>query len=112
MCAMPWASTTDEDSIADDTGQQDDASMSVELIVDNSAQPSLDMAMPVARIRGEAMTEMPADLFIPPDAPWVILDQLGGPLHLLLYLIRRHSLDILRIPTAALTLPYLTYIEA
>ena len=86
--------------------------MTVELIVDNAMQPSLDMAMPVARIKGEVMTEMPADLFIPPDALSIILEQFEGPLDLLLYLIRRHSLDILDIPMASLTRQYMTYIEA
>jgi segregation and condensation protein A len=86
--------------------------MSVELIVDNTLQPSLDMAMPLARIRGEVITELPADLFIPPDALSVILEQFEGPLDLLLYLIRRHSLDILDIPMADLTRQYMQYIEA
>jgi segregation and condensation protein A len=88
--------------------------MSVELIVDNThgAQGSLDMAMPVARIKGEPMTDLPADLFIPPDALSVILDEFEGPLDLLLYLIRKHSLDILNIPMADLTRQYMVYVEA
>jgi segregation and condensation protein A len=86
--------------------------MSVELVVDNTQQPSLDMAMPVARIKGEPMTDLPADLFIPPDALSIILDEFEGPLDLLLYLIRRHSLDILNIPMADLTRQYMTYVEA
>ena len=85
--------------------------MSVELIFANT-QASLDMAMPVARIRGEPITDLPADLFIPPDALSVILDQFEGPLDLLLYLIRRHSLDILDIPMADLTRQYMVYVEA
>jgi len=86
--------------------------MSVELVVDNTQQPSLDMAMPVARIKGEPMTDLPADLFIPPDALSIILDEFEGPLDLLLYLIRKHSLDILNIPMADLTRQYMTYVEA
>lgn len=88
--------------------------MSVELIVDNTqaTQGSLDMAMPVARIKGELITDLPADLFIPPDALSVILDEFEGPLDLLLYLIRKHSLDILNIPMADLTRQYLVYVEA
>ncbi len=85
--------------------------MSVELIVDNT-QASLDMAMPVARIKGEPITDLPADLFIPPDALSVILDEFEGPLDLLLYLIRKHSLDILNIPMADLTRQYMVYVEA
>ncbi|MFN7219934.1 MAG: segregation and condensation protein A [Burkholderiales bacterium] len=90
--------------------------MSVELVVDNDRQdvpqPSLGMEMPVAKIRGEVITELPNDLFIPPDALSVVLEQFEGPLDLLLYLIRKHSLDILDIPMADLTRQYLTYIEA
>ncbi len=72
----------------------------------------LDMEMPIARIRGEPMTEMPLDLFIPPEALSVILEQFEGPLDLLLYLIRRHSLDILDIPMAELTRQYMVYVES
>ena len=90
--------------------------MSIELTADRIAeiqsQPSLDMQMPIARIRGEVMTEMPTDLFIPPDALSVILEQFEGPLDLLLYLIRKHSVDILDIPMAELTRQYMKYIEA
>jgi len=89
--------------------------MSVELVIDNTLQPQqpqLDMAMPVARIKGEPMTDMPSDLFIPPDALSIILDEFEGPLDLLLYLIRKHSLDILNIPMADLTRQYMTYVEA
>jgi segregation and condensation protein A len=75
------------------------------------AQPGLDLALPVAKIRGEPMTEMPADLYIPPEALSVFLEAFEGPLDLLLYLIRRHSLDILDIPMADLTRQYMSYVE-
>ena len=68
--------------------------------------------MPVARIKGEPITDLPADLFIPPDALSVILEEFEGPLDLLLYLIRKHSLDILNIPMADLTRQYMVYVEA
>ena len=74
-------------------------------------QPTLDLALPLARIRGEPMTEMPADLYIPPEALSVFLDAFEGPLDLLLYLIRKHSLDILDIPMAELTRQYMDYVE-
>jgi segregation and condensation protein A len=74
-------------------------------------QPSLDLALPLARVRGEPMTEMPADLYIPPEALSVFLEAFEGPLDLLLYLIRRHSLDILDIPMAELTRQYMEYVE-
>jgi len=65
----------------------------------------------VARIHGEPLLVVPQDLYIPPDALRVILDSFEGPLDLLLYLIRRHNLDVLDIPMAQLTRQYLDYIE-
>ena len=53
--------------------------------------------MPFAMVRGEAVTELPKDLYIPPQALEVFLDAFEGPLDLLLYLIRRQNLDILDI---------------
>jgi segregation and condensation protein A len=66
---------------------------------------------PVARLYGEPVTEIPRDLYIPPDALEVILEKFQGPLDLLLYLIRKHNLDVLDIPMAELTRQYLDYIE-
>ncbi|MGZ5078515.1 MAG: segregation and condensation protein A [Usitatibacter sp.] len=71
----------------------------------------LDLALPLARVRGEPMTEMPADLYIPPEALSIFLDAFEGPLDLLLDLIRKHSLDILDIPMADLTRQYMEYVE-
>src|SRR3954463_4587280 len=75
------------------------------------AEPFLDLALPIAKIRGEPFTELPSDLYIPPEALSVFLEAFEGPLDLLLYLIRRHSLDILDIPMADLTRQYMAYVE-
>ena len=75
-------------------------------------QPNLDLALPLARVRGEPFTELPPDLYIPPEALSVFLEAFEGPLDLLLYLIRRHSLDILDIPMAELTRQYMEYVDA
>src|SRR5690349_22430141 len=75
-------------------------------------QPNLDLALPLARVRGEPFTELPADLYIPPEALSVFLDAFEGPLALLLYPIRSHSLDILDIPMAELTRQYMEYVDA
>jgi segregation and condensation protein A len=64
-----------------------------------------------ASIHGEPMLQMPLDLYIPPDALELVLDAFQGPLDLLLYLIRKHNLDVLDIPMAELTRQYLSYIE-
>jgi len=67
--------------------------------------------MPFAIVRGEAVTEPPRDLYIPPEAMEVFLDAFEGPLDLLLYLIRKQNIDILDIPVAQITDQYMQYIE-
>lgn len=64
----------------------------------------------LAVVKGERVTELPQDLYIPPDALEVILEAFEGPLDLLLYLIRKHNLDILNIPIAEITHQYMEYI--
>lgn len=63
------------------------------------------------RVKGEALTELPKDLYIPPDALEIILEAFEGPLDLLLYLIKRQNLDILDIPVADITKQYVAYIN-
>ncbi len=67
---------------------------------------------PVIKVRGELLTELPQDLYIPPDALEIFLEAFEGPLDLLLYLIRQQNLDVLDIPMAALTRQYMAYVEA
>ncbi len=55
---------------------------------------------------------MPRDLYIPPEALEVFLETFEGPLDLLLYLIRKHNLDVLDIPMAEITRQYMVYVEA
>jgi segregation and condensation protein A len=74
-------------------------------------QPATQPDIPFATIRGEAVTHLPEDLYIPPDALEVILEAFTGPLDLLLYLIRRQNLDILDIPIASITRQYVEYIQ-
>ena len=66
---------------------------------------------PFAKVYGEPLTEVPHDLYIPPDALEIFLDQFEGPLDLLLYLIRKENIDVLDIPMAKLTAQYLEYVE-
>src|SRR5579859_952496 len=67
--------------------------------------------MPFAMVNGEPLTQLPRDLYIPPQALEVFLEAFEGPLDLLLYLIRRQNLDILDIPLAEITRQYMQYIE-
>ena len=68
--------------------------------------------MPFAVVQGSAVTQIPKDLYIPPDALEVFLESFEGPLDLLLYFIRRQNLDILEIDVSAITTQYIQYIEA
>ena len=84
--------------------------MSTQPLVEVPSAPSPD-AQPIGRVRGVPMFEMPADLYIPPDALEVFFETFEGPLDLLLYLIRKANLDILDIPMAKLTAQYMEYVE-
>ncbi|MGB8692759.1 MAG: segregation/condensation protein A [Steroidobacteraceae bacterium] len=75
------------------------------------APPPQQGEMPFAIVNGEAMTNLPRDLYIPPQALEVFLEAFEGPLDLLLYLIRRQNLDVLDIPIAEITRQYMRYIE-
>ena len=65
----------------------------------------------LARLHDQPITELPEDLYIPPEALRVFLETFEGPLDLLLYLIRRQNLDILAIDVAAITHQYIEYVE-
>lgn len=64
-----------------------------------------------AKIMGEVLTELPEDLYIPPEALRVFLEAFEGPLDLLLYLIKKSNLDILDIPIAEITRQYMHYVD-
>src|SRR5581483_4800965 len=75
------------------------------------AQPPAAEPVPIARVYGQPLLEVPQDLYIPPDALEVFLEQFEGPLDLLLYLIRKENISVLDIPMAKLTAQYLEYVE-
>ena len=67
--------------------------------------------MPFALVQGQPMTQLPLDLYIPPDALEIIIEQFEGPLDLLLYLIRKQNLDILEVHVADIVEQYMQYIS-
>ncbi len=78
----------------------------------NSGLPENPQAeMPFAIVRGEPVSVLPEDLYIPPDALEIFLEAFEGPLDLLLYLIKRQNLDILALPVFQITKQYMQYIE-
>jgi segregation and condensation protein A len=90
----------------------------LKIVVSNPppAPPALEampeqVEMPFAMVNGERLTQLPRDLYIPPQALEIFLEAFEGPLDLLLYLIRRQNVDILNIPIAEITRQYTQYIE-
>jgi segregation and condensation protein A len=90
----------------------------MKLVVSNEERPVVtahttpeQVEMPFAVVNGEPVTQLPRDLYIPPQALEVFLEAFEGPLDLLLYLIRRQNLDVLDIPLAEIVRQYMQYIE-
>jgi segregation and condensation protein A len=104
------------DNVANDAGNivTDNATDNVTDNATENAEPQQalpDNVIPLAMVRGAAFTELPQDLYIPPDALEVFLEAFEGPLDLLLYLIKRQNLDILDIPIAEITRQYMEYVD-
>ncbi|HUG74029.1 MAG TPA: segregation/condensation protein A, partial [Steroidobacteraceae bacterium] len=87
--------------------------MNVQAGEDGAAKPPspYQQEMPFAIVEGAPITELPRDLYIPPQALEVFLEAFEGPLDLLLYLIKKQNLDILNIPIAEITRQYMVYVE-
>ncbi len=92
-----------------DIVEQTEVAEQAELL--HGAEQVQQQEIPFAVVQGEAMTQMPVDLYIPPDALEVFLEAFEGPLDLLLYMIRRQNLDVLDIPIAEITRQYIEYID-
>ena len=107
---------SEETQVEGSTVQETESQDTSEDAVENSDKESdgksgEQQEMPFALVQGEPVTQLPLDLYIPPDALEVILEQFEGPLDLLLYLIRKQNLDILEINVADITEQYMQYVE-
>ena len=91
-----------------ETEQQNHASVDEP---DTSPETPLQAELPFAYVAGLAITEIPKDLYIPPDALEIFLEAFEGPLDLLLYLIKRQNIDILDINVADITDQYMAYVD-
>lgn len=80
-------------------------------IENTDTPPDHRVEQSLGRLFNEPITQMPEDLYIPPEALRVFLETFEGPLDLLLYLIRRQNLDILTINVATITHQYIEYVE-
>ena len=102
--ADPVAEQAEEDNL-------EDVQDRVSLLVVARQQKAEQEEMPFAYVAGEAVTDLPKDLYIPPDALEVFLEAFEGPLDLLLYLIKRQNIDILDINVSEITDQYIAYVE-
>jgi len=107
----------DEQHPADPVAEQaaednlEDVQDRVSLLVVARQQKAEQEEMPFAYVAGEAVTNLPKDLYIPPDALEVFLEAFEGPLDLLLYLIKRQNIDIRDINVSEITDQYIAYVE-
>ncbi|MDH5692586.1 MAG: segregation/condensation protein A [Gammaproteobacteria bacterium] len=77
--------------------------------IEGGEEVSVDKVL--AKVKGSLLTELPHDLYIPPEALEIFLEAFEGPLDLLLYLIKKQNLDILDIPIAEITRQYMEYVD-
>jgi segregation and condensation protein A len=94
-----------------------DEKMSDERLPEESASDQTTQTQPVqgelplAVVKGEPYSDVPKDLYIPPEALRIFLETFEGPLDLLLYLIKRQNIDILEIDVFTITHQYVQYVE-
>ncbi len=104
------ATPSDETPLAAETIAISDEGAVVEPVAHAQKGPQQG-EMPFAMVHGKAYTQLPQDLYIPPDALEVFLEAFEGPLDLLLYLIRRQNIDILDINVSEITSQYMAYVD-
>jgi segregation and condensation protein A len=67
--------------------------------------------IPTIRVLDEYYPDIPDDLYIPPAAFAILLEQFEGPLDFLLYLVRRNGFDLKTLAIAPIAQQYLSYME-
>jgi segregation and condensation protein A len=97
-----------QESPQPETAQEDHGSL---LLRARQEGGSRQEELPFAFVAGKAVTDIPKDLYIPPEALEVFLEAFEGPLDLLLYMIKRQNIDILDINVAEITDQYIAYVE-
>lgn len=76
------------------------------------AEPeAVQPAVNLARVNDEWFSELPEDLYIPPEAFAILLERFEGPLDFLLYLVRKNGLDLVKLDIAPIASQYLSYIK-
>ena len=63
------------------------------------------------RIYQTRVQQLPDDLYVPPQAFAIWLEQFAGPLDFLLYLVKKNNVDLTQMPILPITEQYLAYIS-
>lgn len=72
---------------------------------------SLESNSPI-RVLDEWQQTIPEDLYIPPAAFEILLEQFEGPLDFLIYLIQKNGFDLLQLDIAPIATQYLSYMDS
>ena len=63
------------------------------------------------RVYQTPVANLPEDLYVPPQAFAIWLEQFAGPLDFLLYLVKKNNVDLTQMPILPITEQYLSYIS-
>lgn len=78
---------------------------------DLADQASTDMIDAALRIYQTPVANLPEDLYVPPGAFAIWLEQFAGPLDFLLYLVKKNNVDLTQMDILPITEQYLAYIS-
>jgi len=67
---------------------------------------------PSIRVLDEWQEAIPEDLYIPPAAFEILLEQFEGPLDFLIYLIQKNGFDLLQLDISPIATQYLSYMDS
>lgn len=74
-------------------------------------QPAPLASFSVARMHDEWFSQIPDDLYIPPEAFQILLEHFEGPLDFLLYLVHKNGLNLVELDIAPIAAQYMQYIQ-
>lgn len=78
---------------------------------DLADQASTDLLDAALRIYQTPVANLPEDLYVPPGAFAIWLEQFAGPLDFLLYLVKKNNVDLTQMDILPITEQYLAYIS-
>ena len=78
---------------------------------ERSTESSAEIHDMSLRIYQTPVQHLPEDLYVPPQAFAIWLEQFAGPLDFLLYLVKKNNVDLTQMPILPITEQYLAYIS-